>query len=93
MTEYKDPKTGLASEPPNFVLMVGLLVCVSIGLMGYGLYQLYDFNQEKIVGGDAFNFIIYSSRATAWICAGIVTMLIATVMAIYDVYHRYKFTA
>ena len=67
----------------NVFLVVAILLCV------YGLYKTYAYgSDDKIVGGDAYNFIILASRGTAWVCAGIVSALIGVAIAIYDLTDR-----
>lgn len=67
----------------NIFLVVAVLLCV------YGLYKTYAYgSDDKIVGGDAYNFIILAGRGTAWVCAGIVSALIGIAIAIYDLTDR-----
>lgn len=54
-----------------------------IGLGWYGLDILYtDSYSEKIVGGDAYNYIIYATRGTAWVCSGIISAVVGLICAV-----------
>jgi hypothetical protein len=37
----------------------------------------------KVVGGDAYNFIIYATRGTALVCIGIVCAVLSVTFAIF----------
>lgn len=74
------PETSVHS---GILGIAAVFATLSIILTIYGLYKLYDNSyQSQIVGGDAYNYIIYATRGTAWICAGIVSalMTIATLL-------------
>ena len=46
---------------------------------------MYEYGPaDKVVGGDAYNFIIMASRGTGLICAGIVSALVGVAVAIFD---------
>lgn len=63
----------------NIFLVVALLLCL------FGLYKTFAYgSDDKLVGGDAYNFIILAGRGTALICAGIVSALTGVAIAIYD---------
>lgn len=41
-------------------------------------------NEARIVGGDAYNYIIGAERGTAIVCVGILFAVISLILAIYD---------
>lgn len=62
-----------------------LFLILAALLTAYGLHVMHTYESaDKIVGGDAYNFIILASRGTGWICAGIVSGLFAAVLALFD---------
>ena len=58
---------------------IGLIfVAVAVITAIYGLQMMYDNSYSaKIVGGDAYNYIIHATRGTAWVCAGILSSVLA----------------
>jgi len=61
-----------------------LSMIVAIGFTIFGVYTLYNNSYDaRIVGGDAYNFIIYATRGTAWICVGIVCAIIGLTFAVF----------
>lgn len=67
-----------------FYAVAGLLVGLSIIFTCYGIYKMYDNSYSaQIVGGDAYNFIIYATRATAWICAGICAAVLSIAFTLF----------
>lgn len=61
----------------------GVLALLALGFTYYGLSLMYDNSySQRIVGGDAYNFIIYAARGTAYVCAGVVfaTLSVATAL-------------
>lgn len=53
----------------------GVLLCL------FGVYRMYDY--DSIVGGDAYNYLIVTSRGVGWICSSIVLMLFSCVLALF----------
>lgn len=52
--------------------------CLAIILTLYGISVMYnDSYSRKVVGGDAYNFIIYAARGTAYVCAGAVCSILS----------------
>jgi hypothetical protein len=61
-----------------------LSMTIAVGFTVFGVYTLYnDSYSARIVGGDAYNFIIYATRGTAWICVGIVCSIIGLTFAVF----------
>jgi hypothetical protein len=53
-----------------------------------GIFILFGLDNlasvTRLVGGDAFNYIISASRGTAEVCAGIFCVLISILFAVFD---------
>lgn len=47
-------------------------------------------SEDRVVGGDAYNYIISASRGTGKVCAGLFFALVSVVIAIFDVGDRQK---
>jgi hypothetical protein len=72
------------SSAPIFYLLSGVLIVGAVIFTGVGLYTLYDNSSgSRIVGGDAYNYIIYAMRGTAFICAGIVCAVLSVTFALF----------
>jgi hypothetical protein len=56
-----------------------LFMCVAVALIAIGFYQIFGKigYSDKIVEGDAFNYMIYAERGLAWIGAGLVCAVLA----------------
>jgi hypothetical protein len=69
------------SEIKNiFIILSAVFLILAIVFSGYGIYKVYDNSlSSKIVGGDAYNFIIYATRGTALVCVGITSAVISLV--------------
>lgn len=63
----------------NFFVVLGFFLFIaSVALAWFGLQFMYDNSwSNRVVGGDAYNFIIYATRGTAFVCAGIVSSVLA----------------
>ena len=79
----------------NFPAMLSacLLGIAAAGLCVKGFLVTYDESSSaKIVGGDAYNYIIYASRGAVWMGAGIASALLAIAIllgAVYGAIARY----
>jgi hypothetical protein len=90
MEEKIEPslRTALVPEPPRplpiFSVLSGLFIIAAIVFAGKGWYTLYDNSYDaRIVGGDAYNSIIYATRGTAVICIGIVCAVLSGTFALF----------
>lgn len=90
MEEKTEPslRTALVPEPPRpfpiFSALSGLFIVAAMVFAGKGWYTLYDNSYgARIVGGDAYNFIIYATRGTAVICVGIVCAVLSVTFAVF----------
>lgn len=66
--------------------LYGLFLALSCGSIGMGFYKMFAYknseyfkedNVNAVVGGDAYNYIINSERATAWFVLALMLVLIA----------------
>ncbi len=59
------------------------LAAIALGFAYYGLNLMYDDSySNKVVGGDAYNFIIYAARGTAYVSTGVVFAVLSAAAAI-----------
>jgi hypothetical protein len=69
---------------PVYSVVSGLLIVASLVFAGKGWYTLYDDSYNaRVVGGDAYNFIIYATRGTALVCVGIVCAVLSVTFAVF----------
>lgn len=70
----------------RFISVSFLAVAILFAL--FGLWRMYNYDSDsdnsKIVGGDAYNYIIIAARGTGLICCGIVSALISVTVSIWD---------
>lgn len=67
-----------------YLAISGLFIVAGIIFAGKGWYTVYDNSYgAQIVGGDAYNFIIYATRGTALVCVGIVCAILSVTFAIF----------
>jgi hypothetical protein len=64
------------SRPPDlhglFLFFTFVFMVTSIIFIYFGLTRSYSTDySSRIVGGDAYNYIIYATRGTALVCAGV----------------------
>jgi hypothetical protein len=61
-----------------------LLIVAAVVFAGVGLHTVYnDAYDAHVVGGDAYNFIIYATRGTGLVCIGIVCAVLSVTFAIF----------
>ncbi len=76
---------------PVYRIVSGLFVVAAAVFAGAGLYTVYNNSYDsRIVGGDAYNFIIYATRGTALVCTGIVCAVLSVTFAIFAHMERSK---
>lgn len=62
--------------------LTGSMIIATLIFVVFGLHTIYTYTDtSKIVGGDAYNYIIIGVRGLAWICTGIVTAILAALFA------------
>jgi hypothetical protein len=67
-----------------YLIISGLFIVAAVIFAGKGWYTVYDNSYSaQIVGGDAYNFIIYATRGTALVCIGIVCAILSVTFAIF----------
>jgi len=77
-------ETSPPTNPSVYAIISGLLILAAIIFAGKGWYTVYDNSYDaKMVGGDAYNFIIYATRGTALVCVGIVCAVLSVTFAIF----------
>lgn len=68
----------------GYIIVSWLFMIASVAFSIYGVYTLYNNDiSARIVGGDAYNFIIYATRGTAWVCVGIVNAILGLTFAMF----------
>ena len=83
----KLPIVEVETSPSNdsfFTFISVLLIVAALVFAGVGWYTVYnDTYSAKVVGGDAYNFIIYATRGTALVCVGIVCAVLSVTFSIF----------
>lgn len=72
----------LQSAPPSDSLLLAAktLALVAFAIVGYGVFVAYTYREiDKVVGGDAFNFIILALRGLIWVGIGGIVALFSAV--------------
>ena len=65
------------------LLLISVLFIVAPIIFARGWYTVYNNACDaRIVGGDAYNFIIYATRGAALVCLGIVCAVLSVTFAI-----------
>jgi hypothetical protein len=79
-------KPPVAQTPSDFwhsMISVSLVVAALV-FACFGWYTVYNNSSDsRIVGGDAYNFIIYATRGTALVCVGIVCAVLSVTFAVF----------
>jgi hypothetical protein len=65
------------SSPASIFSLILYLAAIAIAIVGLAIAYTDPNYQHKIVGGDAFNYIIFAARGAVWIGASIVTAIAA----------------
>ncbi|MGA9772257.1 MAG: hypothetical protein WBV94_24710 [Blastocatellia bacterium] len=75
----RDYNTPSGEYRPAGEWIAVILLLLSPILIGVGLYQIYGKISavDKIVGGDAYDFLIYGMRGLAWVGIGLTCAAIA----------------
>lgn len=70
-------------------LLGGVFLLGAIGLALYGFFTMYAYTKQyasisigHIVDGDAYNYTIIAIRGVGWICAGIISAIIGSILVI-----------
>jgi hypothetical protein len=81
-----NPTPELAQQRKLRKRTLSLLFLIGAGLFTlFGLVEMYKYGpDDKVVGGDAYNYIIMASRGTGLICAGVVSALVGVAVAVFD---------
>lgn len=70
------PQLRLEPTPPGLVFAI-LFYLLAVGLATTGFVVAYQDSSYSIVGGDAYNYIIFAGRGIAWMGSAIVSTVIA----------------
>jgi hypothetical protein len=91
MAEPDDPRLF---EPPKvretesggsaLIVSAWFALVFAVGFVGFGIYRMlvYDEIGDKIVGGDAYNYLILTERGIGFIGVGIALAVIAAVFTL-----------
>lgn len=83
--ENEDQPTKSSFEDSALLAISGAMICAAIVFVIYGLRTAYTYNSlsdaGKIVGGDAYNYIIIGVRGLAWVTTGLVCAVFAVLFA------------
>ncbi|MEK7724187.1 MAG: hypothetical protein AAB336_07565 [Acidobacteriota bacterium] len=80
----KSSQTNKSAASEGYKILSWLFMIAAVGFTIYGVRTVYNNDYSaKIVGGDAYNFIIYATRGTVWVCVGIVSSVIGLTFAVF----------
>jgi hypothetical protein len=91
MSEPDDPRLfeaprirGSDGSTDGRIVAAWVTLALAVGFLIFGLYRMlvYDEYSDKIVGGDAYNYLILTERGIGFICAGIALAVIAAVLTL-----------
>ena len=73
---------GSGSGGIGYVVMAFIFITVAIIFIGVGFDTMLTYDSgygssDKIVGGDAYNYIIRANRGIGYICAGVASSVIS----------------
>lgn len=78
------------SSVGGLIIAAWVALVTAVGFLIFGLYRMlvYDEYSDKIVGGDAYNYLILTERGIGFICAGIALAVIAAVLTLQGIAAR-----
>lgn len=83
------PVEVLFGKPLTTLAWISILA--AIGFVIAGLYRMYAYTyDDRIVGGDAYNYTILATRGVGLICAGIIFAIIACAFILFSIDRRLK---
>jgi hypothetical protein len=88
---FEPPKPRETRNNGDALIIAGwFALAFAVGFVMFGLYRMlvYDEFSDKIVGGDAYNYLILTDRGIGFICAGIALAVIAAVFALQAIAAR-----
>jgi hypothetical protein len=79
-----------SSNSKNFLVAAAVFVLIAalLVIVGFDTMMTYDSgygSSDKIVGGDAYNYIIRSNRGVGMVCAGIASAVVSTTLGLFSV--------
>jgi uncharacterized membrane protein len=80
------------NAPAELIILSVILAFLTAGLAWYGLKVVYTYNSfddnTKIVGGDAYNYIIIGLRGCAWLLTAVISAIFSALFGLMA-YLRY----
>jgi hypothetical protein len=74
------------SAMPGLDIIAGILIVGAAIAIAYGIYRMYAYGyDDKVVGGDAYNYTIHATRGVGWICVGVGCAVAACFLALISI--------
>ena len=77
--------------PPGSGYRLGASLCAlaALGLGAFGIYRMFDLDSSgRLVGGDAYNYIILTNRGVGLICSAVLVMLLSCLLMLLSIEER-----
>lgn len=79
-----------SSGGTGYVTMAFVFIIISVVLIGVGFETMLTYDtaygsSDKIVGGDAYNYIIRANRGVGFICAGVASSVISATFGVLSI--------
>lgn len=73
-----------------YAVFAWILLCAAGGFLGFGLARVYRYDdvRDRIVGGDAYNYLIVGLHGIGLIGVGVGLGMIAAVLAVLAVWSK-----
>ncbi len=79
-------KPDTPNAPAELIILSVILAFLTAGLAWYGLKVAYTYNSfddnTKIVGGDAYNYIIIGLRGCAWLLTAVASAIFSAMFGL-----------
>ena len=75
----------------HLIVWSAIFLAVAVALIANGFWVMHSYDRSGAsgpVGADAYNYIIWASRGTGWICAGIGSGVVAIGLGTIAVWRR-----
>lgn len=83
MSEIRTSGSESSSGGGQYYLFAIIFALIAIGIAIYGINTMYNNSYDaRVVGGDAYNYIIYATRGTAFVASGIISALFSVCFCI-----------
>jgi hypothetical protein len=79
------PSSEPSADTSGFRVIATFLLLGALAFVGYGINRLYTYDeiQDKIVGGDAYNYLIVTNRGVGLIAAGVCLAAVACAVLLF----------